>query len=192
MTANPPKPEWRRTCLSGLKGAINRVRAAIDCRSDPAVAVSEALHWVYCIHDYDRKVEGASHTAFLTKFLAAGDDREIAGALAAVRGDQVHDFMDLVNDADLFPSEHLYPGDDVVPGVKCGDGSMSNPRKRTPRSWPCSSRESRSCRCSRLLSECAPRLPGRNLCSFDETLERPPAAASSFSAYNYCGSTSRR
>lgn len=102
--------------MEGLAGAIARVRAAINDGHEPVVPVSEALHWIYCVYDHDRRVAGHSHDSFLPMFLAAAADRDIARALSALRGDQVHDFMEVVKDAELFPSDHLYPGENVVIG----------------------------------------------------------------------------
>ena len=116
MNARSANPKWRGTCIAGLEGAIARVSGAINDGDEPVVPVSEALHWIYCVYDHDRKVAGQSHESFLPMFLGVVADRDIARALAAIRGDQVHDFMEVVKDTALFPSDHLYPGEDLLIG----------------------------------------------------------------------------
>lgn len=116
MNARLANPKWRTTCIAGLEGAIARVKVAINDGDEPVVPVSEALHWIYCVYDHDRRVAGLSHESFLLMFLSVAADRDIARALAAIRGDQVHDFMEVVKNTAPFPSEDLYPGENVLPG----------------------------------------------------------------------------
>ena len=74
---------------------------------------SEALHWIYATYEIDKG--GRTHGAAKRDFLLL-DNGELVLALAYLRGQQIHDFIELAGVEDLYPSQDLFPSDDLTPG----------------------------------------------------------------------------